>query len=410
MEEWVEKISSATGKTYLFNTRTGVSKWKPEESSLARGIETLPEGILILIIERIFSQNLENISLSINAIINSRYFNLINVMLKKNTGLFCFMRTPVLLRMLLTMGYNLDDGTFTKDKSLPWHTEIIESQRNAIKECQYTSRAHDLLDIFHKRPKKPKRNGKSIKITKSGKEVSDADGLSRMAELILFEMHENERDPFGKMFLRGLTDVVSETNETIHTSIYRVEPENIKYLDVRKVTTMKYLFSDKLKDFGNIDLTYWDTSNVIDMTGLFSRNPLYSITGIQNWNTCRVKNMEEMFFGCNYFNEDIGNWNTSSVKDMSSMFKDCIWFNRYIGNWDTKNVEMTYSMFEDARNFNRDISRWNIDKIIIVMGMFFGATAFHQSVANGTIQLPRVRIRSNLNQNLEIRMRDTLKW
>ena len=71
---------------------------------------------------------------------------------------------------------------------------------------------------------------------------------------------------------------------------------------------------------------------------------------------------------------------------------------------------MTYSMFEDARNFNRDISRWNIDKIIIVMGMFFGATAFHQSVANGTIQLPRVRIRSNLNQNLEIRMRDTLKW
>ena len=99
MEEWVEKISSATGKTYLFNTRTGVSKWKPEESSLARGIETLPEGILILIIERIFSQNLENISLSINAIINSRYFNLINVMLKKNTGLFCFMRTPVLLQI-----------------------------------------------------------------------------------------------------------------------------------------------------------------------------------------------------------------------------------------------------------------------------------------------------------------------
>jgi len=433
MSEWIKEISS-TGKTYLFNPRTGASKWDINSdehhglSTIAKGLRTLPHPLILQIMESMFAQNLEDGSIAINAIINSGYFKLINAMLKNNINMICFMRTRLWLRMVLTMGYNLDDGTFTNEKSLPWDSEIIESQKTAINECQYTSRVHDLLDMFQGNPTKPQRILNFLRITKSrtGAEI----GLSRMADLLLWKMYENETDSYGKKFLRGLKRVLPETNETIKTSIvkfmkainYDSEEEsdfirllkggppksvNIKYFDVRKVTNMTHLF-DCVKRinstfFQTIDLKYWDTSNVVNMSWMFSE--FYGeLLNIKFWNTCRVKDMSYMFNLFESWNpsNNLSNWCTSSVEDMSGMFSHSIYFNQDISKWDTSKVKFMSSMFDGARHFNNDISNWNIDNVRSVMGMFWGAIDFQQSVTNGLLTLPRIRIPSATNKYLEI--------
>ena len=371
MSEWIKEISS-TGKTYLFNTRTGASKWDTNSdehhglSVITRGLQTLPHALVIQIIESMFTQNLEDGSIAINAIINSGYFKLINAMLKNNINMMCFMRTRLWLRMVLTMGYNLDDGTFTDEKSLPWESEIIESQKIVINDCKYTSRVHDLLDMFQGNPTKPQRIINFLRITKSrtGAEI----GLSRMADLLLWKMYENETDSYGKKFLRGLKRVLPETDETITTSIlkfmrannYDSDEEsyfitllkggppksvNIKYFDVRKVTNMSSLFDripKDLRSYETIDLKYWDTSNVVNMSWMF--NDFYGmLLNIKNWNTCRVKNMSNMFSRFESWNisNNISNWCTSSVEDMTRMFH-LSRFNQDISRWDISRVKFMY--------------------------------------------------------------------
>ena len=432
MSEWIKEINF-TGKTYLFNTRTGAYKWDTNSdehhglSTITKGLQTLPHALILQIMESMFAQNLEDGSIAINAIINSGYFKLINAMLKNNINMICFMRTRLWLRMVLTMGYNLDDGTFTNEKSLPWESEIIESQKIAIKECKYTSRVHDLLDIFQGNPTKPQRILNFLRITKSrtGAEI----GISRMADLLLWKMYEKETDSYGKKFLRGLKRVLPETNETIKTSIvkfmkainYDSDEEsyfitflkggapksvNIKYFDVRKVTNMTNLFDcipEDLRSLQTIDLKYWDTSNVVNMSWMFSKFHYY-LLNIKNWNTCRVKDMSNMFnlFEGWHLSNNLSNWCTSSVEDMSGMFCRSIYFNQDISKWDTSKVKFMSSMFYQARHFNKDISNWNIDNVRSAMGMFWGAIDFQQSVTNGLLTLPRIRIPSATNKYLEI--------
>ena len=62
----------------------------------------------------------------------------------------------------------------------------------------------------------------------------------------------------------------------------------------------------------NSDISFWDTSSVINMTGMFA--------------------------GAQDFNQFIGNWDTSSVNDFSWMFYDALAFNQDIHNWDTSNA------------------------------------------------------------------------
>jgi hypothetical protein len=92
---------------------------------------------------------------------------------------------------------------------------------------------------------------------------------------------------------------------------------------------------------------YWNTSNVTDMSFMFSNANAFN--GAIGWITSKVTNMREMFLNASSFNQYIGRqpfsfstptelWNTGQVKDMSAMFYNAINFNSYIGNWNTSNL------------------------------------------------------------------------
>ncbi|KKW61789.1 BspA family leucine-rich repeat surface protein [Mycoplasma capricolum] len=69
----------------------------------------------------------------------------------------------------------------------------------------------------------------------------------------------------------------------------------------------------------------------------FQFNQNEKIIGIEKWDTKKVKNMFQMFFGAENFNYDISNWDTSNVENMNYMFSG-------------------------AKNFKQDLSKWKVEK------------------------------------------------
>ena len=99
-----------------------------------------------------------------------------------------------------------------------------------------------------------------------------------------------------------------------------------------------YLFynSKNFKYIGN-----WDTSNVVNMQGMFSNSTFNG--DISDWNVSNVKNMSYVF-SYSEFNGNISKWDVSSVKSMNWIFKYSN-FNKDISKWNISNNAKTDSMF-----------------------------------------------------------------
>ena len=85
-------------------------------------------------------------------------------------------------------------------------------------------------------------------------------------------------------------------------------------------------------DFNDID-----TSEITDMSSLFSYNPKFN-GDISKWDVSNVRNMRYMFYRCTMFNQDISKWNISNVTNMTGMFGHCYKFNKDISKWNVSKV------------------------------------------------------------------------
>ena len=73
----------------------------------------------------------------------------------------------------------------------------------------------------------------------------------------------------------------------------------------------------------SIDLSKADTSNVTDMSGMFSGCSSLTELDLSGFDTSNVTYMYNMFSGCSSLTElDLSSFNTPEVYDMSTMFKD----------------------------------------------------------------------------------------
>ena len=204
-------------------------------------------------------------------------------------------------------------------------------------------------------------------------------------------------------------------------------------LDTSNVVNMRAMFAGTKF---NQDISSWNTSNVTDMSHMFSgatafnqplntwdvsnvTNMSYMFAGVRyvdgdsykrissfnqplwKWNVSKVTNMSHMFDGARNFNQDISNWNTSSVTDMSWLFAGALDFNEPLNNWNTSKVTTMAHMFDSLRakplpapdnsrffnadkshRFNQDISNWNTSKVTDMSYMFAWAYSFYQDIGN----------------------------
>ena len=146
--------------------------------------------------------------------------------------------------------------------------------------------------------------------------------------------------------------------ESIFNSCNSLKYLDLSNFDMSNVTSLDYLFKEcfKLKQIKG--LKKFNTSKVINMTGVFLNCKKLKFLDLSNFDTSNVETMKEMFSSCTKLNEIKGfeNLNTKNVKNMCSLFSNCISLEKIdLNNLNTSNCENLCELFnycEKIKNFD----------------------------------------------------------
>lgn len=139
----------------------------------------------------------------------------------------------------------------------------------------------------------------------------------------------------------------------IYNARERTDFSGIDSWDTSKVKDMSYMFGG-VEEFDQ-PLKGWNVSSVQNMNGMFIRTALNQ--PLDSWDTSNVEDMGAMF-GKSAFNQPLNAWNVSKVKDMSFMFYESTHFNQPLNDWDISQVVDMNFMFQNAKSFKQNLESW----------------------------------------------------
>ena len=190
----------------------------------------------------------------------------------------------------------------------------------------------------------------------------------------------------------------------------KIEYLDVADWDVSKVTSFDSFLSSSGSNVGNmglksIDVSKWNTSNVVDMFGMFygcgSLTKLdlrgldvenvtnmshmfcdcYNLTEIDytGWNTASIQTMDAMFNNCNSMTViDVTEFDTETLEETSQMFEACYSLERIVGleTWVTPNLNNMQQMFQSSGKLKEvDLSAFNTSKVDDTQYMFNGCSS-----------------------------------
>ena len=126
-----------------------------------------------------------------------------------------------------------------------------------------------------------------------------------------------------------LNKIKVESKDQLQSIIQERYNNNISFvylsdIDVSELNDLSSIF-DKLYEMEVVDISGWDTSNVIYMTEMFVEcENIKKIIGIENLDVSKLRFANSMFYGCkNLVELDLTNWNPISLQDAWEVFYNC---------------------------------------------------------------------------------------
>ena len=119
-----------------------------------------------------------------------------------------------------------------------------------------------------------------------------------------------------QLIILGKVKLPKDSSYMFHSRIF-LRITGTENLDTSCVENMSHMFEEYRYD---VNLSAWDTSNVTDMSYMFSRFE-GKITGLENFNTSKVTDMSNMFEGTSMDTFCYPNFDVRKVKSMNEMFK-----------------------------------------------------------------------------------------
>ncbi|MFS1046759.1 BspA family leucine-rich repeat surface protein [Enterococcus faecium] len=174
--------------------------------------------------------------------------------------------------------------------------------------------------------------------------------------------------------LNGMPTVLKDIDSTVIPNYQDVTSFRIGGNITLQDNNLYYAFRN-WSNLQEVDLSGLDTSNVIDMTGMFEYDAKLQNVNVNNLNTSNVNDMGYLFRGCSSLqNININNWDVSNVTGLNNMFRECSSLqNININNWDVSNVTNMNSMFFNCTGLTElDLSNWRTPKLTSVNRMFNG--------------------------------------
>ncbi len=134
------------------------------------------------------------------------------------------------------------------------------------------------------------------------------------------------------------------------------------------IVSMSYMFFDS--NASTVDVSEFDTKNVVDMQGMFSGSQATVINGFENFDTSNVANMRDMFYDSKVVTFDLSSFDTSNVTNMRYMFYNNKASKLELANFNTKNVTDMSGMFYQSEASIIDISGFDTSNVTDMSYMF----------------------------------------
>ncbi|EHC6329175.1 BspA family leucine-rich repeat surface protein [Listeria monocytogenes] len=141
----------------------------------------------------------------------------------------------------------------------------------------------------------------------------------------------------------------------------------------------------------SLDLSNLDTSNVTDMSVMFSHCAATSLD-LSNFDTSNVTDMEAMFYGCAATSLDVSNFDTSNVTEMRTMFCYSAVTSLDLSNFDISNaitVDMLYASQLQNLTLGSRFQFWGQSANLINPTPTAKYTGKWQNVGTGTVDRPK---------------------
>ena len=182
-------------------------------------------------------------------------------------------------------------------------------------------------------------------------------------------------------YFTGLTDVdlsSFDTSEVMDMSSmfyfnYALEKLDVSHFDTSHVKSMYAMF-DSLTSLKELDVTNFDTSNVETMQYMFFNLNKLKKLDVSHFNTGNVQSMEGMFAHLRSLEVlDLSHFNTSNVASMRDMFANMVSLKSLnLSNFNTSNVVNMRDMFTATTSLQAlDLSNFDTRKVVDMGSMFF---------------------------------------
>ena len=158
------------------------------------------------------------------------------------------------------------------------------------------------------------------------------------------------------------------------------KPEKEGYYEIKlkfnevKIKDCSFMFFN-CYNLVNIDLSFFDTSETINMYRMFNNCSNLVYIDLSALNTQNVTNMGLMFNGCSILQKiNLSKFNTTNVDNMDAMFGNCYNLeNIDLSSFDTTKVIKITKLFINCKNLTHiDLSSFNSDNIKFFKDIFGG--------------------------------------
>ena len=187
--------------------------------------------------------------------------------------------------------------------------------------------------------------------------------MKSLNQYIIEKILINKSSKFNKIKVESKDQLQSIIQKRYHSNNSFISLTDI---DVSELDDLSGVFA-RLNKVEVIDISGWDTSNVITMDCMFSQCPkLKNIIGIENLDVSKSEDVSYMFYGGeNLVELDLTNWNPISLENMSNMFGYCsnLKIIKNIENWQLTNIKDVRQMFYKCAKLDVDLSNWDLSNI-----------------------------------------------
>lgn len=275
----------------------------------------------------------------------------------------------------------------------------IEEERERIKKDVLNSRSKHLYDWFKE------DTGNKHWVLYDTEEYAvkyDSTGqwryLNYREESALVQNSTTMDNPTGTLHVSPTIPINATSCKKMFYGCKSLENIDLSRFDTRNIVDMCCMFTD-CKNLRLLDLSGFSTGSVREMIHMFSRCSNLEQINLSGLDTNNVKYMGQMFYGCKslkqldlssfntekvlYMGEmfsgckslrqlDLSHFNTEKVVSMQNMFKNCSALEQLnISNFDTKCTSFIDGMFWGcARLTDLDISSFDMGEIVGTGGMF----------------------------------------